>query len=617
MFARVPLKTVRIGAENRTNALARPLRHLLRAGICVSCCCVFYSFCGLGEPEMKTVRSGVSRAMSALLIVIAVGPVLAATGNEAVRDQQEVPAGANALEVSEDAVEKAKSRFADLGLSLAEKQKAYRGLIRLGHAREKIGHPDFLIRLNTIRAVRRFQTSIGAAATGYLSEGQLAVLQSAAGEPFDWETVRTANGAGDSMAGRVNPFTTWRQAGYTQAQKGLLYRALHNRGFVTSSVISTDLTSTRLRDAIRRYQATLGAPRTGYLSPKQVEDLLNDPGKPTAWERSRLHREKVLGMTSNPDGSFRGRTDWQKLAVSDETKRALFRSLYDAGFFKSPDYIKDFSYRMEVIRAVEAYQVDANYPATGFLTQEQVNELLERDAPPTPYELQQQVYEKYGESAVMNYISELVAQELGGRADFKLQVTMLQKELSFPATGYLTEELIERSKELRLKPAYAKLRPQIAILQPREKSSVKDWRRWEVGAGLICEIATIAIEVEGFLGSTKVPALHFRREQGLPKTSLGLGLELVNWDLETISMTRVGGQTFHIGWDGSRHIFTSRNGKALPVTNRAYGKFVRALMRSNGLEVKYRTVFGTEVIANFSALGFTKQLRAIQKACAN
>ncbi|WP_346912700.1 hypothetical protein [uncultured Roseibium sp.] len=448
---------------------------------------------------MKTVQSNLSKATFTLLACLLTGTCLAASADGAAVDQPAPLAKSGATAATREEVDNARKAFAGLGLSLLEKQEAYRGLIRLGYANEEIPIPDFLLRLNTIRAVKSYQSSIGAAATGYLSEGQMAVLRQVAGPPFPWEVVPKSSSAGNGKSAKPHPFSIWQKAGYTQAQKGMLFRALYNRGLIRKSVISTDFSSSRVRAAVSRYQASRGAPQTGYLSKEQVKDLLADPGEPTPWERSRIQRERVLGIKSNPDGSFRGRGDWQTLALSIETKTALYRALYDAGFVKSPEPITDFSYRMEAIMAVEAFQTEHGYPATGFLTKEQVTELLKRDAPFTPFEQQEKVFEKYGKSSVVAYISQLTDQEFEADTSFEVQVTLLQRKLSIQTTGYVSEELIERSKAISLKPDLGIVSPALAILQPRALASDRDWHRWEADEGRICEIGTAAIEVEGFL----------------------------------------------------------------------------------------------------------------------
>ncbi|WP_346912698.1 hypothetical protein [uncultured Roseibium sp.] len=68
-------------------------------------------------------------------------------------------------------------------------------------------------------------------------------------------------------------------------------------------------------------------------------------------------------------------------------------------------------------------------------------------------------------------------------------------------------------------------------------------------------------------------------------------------------------------WDGAGYNFTRRDGSKLKSIGIVYTQFLEGLMKSNGFEVKYRTVFGNDVIASFSALGFSKQLRAIRKNC--
>ncbi|POF28888.1 hypothetical protein [Roseibium marinum] len=454
-------------------------------------------------------------------------------------------------------------------------------------------------------------------------------------------------------------FQAWQQAGYSRAEKAALYRALYNRRFVYDSVVSTEFTSSRLRNAVERYQASIAACRTGYLSRSQTEELLAAPGQLTPWQRNPDLKQEVRKKLFSENSGSKEKQQWKNLALPKDTKTNLYRALYQRGYVNDPKPVIDFMNRMDLIQAVAYFQKERGAPASGFLTEAQVKILLRRKATPTPYEIQEALFEKYSEEAVTDFLSQVAAQEFaiaptvdanlapymmhlsapekgpvdekrleawskmarattaefGENWNFKLEITMLQGLLELPATGYISEELLERAKELGLNASFGEVHSRLAMLQPRLISSVKDWKRWKIQEFNKCEIATSAVDLDGFLGNKKMPSIHFFHNADWPNNQVNWSLDLVNWDMDTLAEIQVAGRVFHLAGTSTDPVFVAKDGSKLSDEGSAYSDFISAVAKANGFEIHYKTEFGTDVLASFSALGFTKQFRALRHKC--
>ena len=546
-----------------------------------------------------------------------------------------------------------------MDLNLEDSFELYNALQRQGFVTDIVAYPGFLLRPSTKQAVKRFQTSIGAVATGYLTEKQIAALRTDQVRPLPEKSGPDAARRIEIELEKLDPFQAWRQAGYSVPQKATIYRALYNRRFINDSAISTKFATATLQAAVKRYQASIGVRRTGFLTRSQVSELLADPGDLTPWQRhpdlKRDLRQKLFS-----EGGFEeyGR-QWTELNLSRQTKTELYRALYQRRYINDPKPVADFMNRLELIQAVAYFQKDRDLPVTGFLTEVEVKILLRRKADPTPYEAQEAVLERFSATAVTEYVSQLAAQEFitesssaKGRADdseqfsipirgevaenrleiwnelsrwsrdsfgekdtFKVEVLTLQWLLEVPTTGYITIELIERSKMLSLRPALGQVRSQLHVVRPRFIASVKDWNSWKIDDFDKCEIGTSAIELEGFLGNIEAPSLHFFRDSDWSRNQVNWRLQLTNWDKDKIATAKVAGRLFHLTANSTDVFFADAGGNKLSDESEAYNDFINAVARANGFEIRYVTVFGSEVTAGFSAMGFTKQFRALRSKC--
>lgn len=418
---------------------------------------------------------------------------------------------------SEEQIASARENYKKYDLSLDEEREVYRALFRLGFTKEELDIPDFLLRINTIRAVSAYQKSIEAAATGYLRKYQINLLRKSGKGLLPWEQKR---------------------------QVGL----------------------------------------------KAVQDV-------------------------SSGGRSNNRAAWEELGVSLDDRKRLYRALYALGHAEAPELVTEFESSLYAIAAISAYQRSIGAQPKGYLSAEQVDALLEIEADPVPSEQQAAAYEKYGKRVLVTYFSDLGKQQNIGDHGLKYVVRQLQKQFSMPHHGYITEAFFERSKEINLKPNYGEMTPVTNKLNPQELDAVKDWRRWETEDAELCEIGTAAIHTEGFIGSAAVPSISFFREADWPKQSINAHLNLVNWDQETIARIKVGAKRFYVVWDVLDMDFVNKDGSKLSSSRSKYVAFVTALMKANSFEVTYQTVFGNELFVNLSALGLTKQIRALQKHC--
>ncbi|WP_269582712.1 hypothetical protein [Roseibium sp. Sym1] len=504
--------------------------------------------------------------------------------------------------------EPAKKAFENLDLSFGEQQEAYRGLFELGFATEKTANPDFQNNTETQGAVSRYQASKGAMDTGFLTRSQVLELREQAGLPFAWEKSTRRTYALQNY--EVLSMNSWMKSKFSEKELNSIYRALFNKGFLTDDRISTDFGSLRTRSAVRQYQRSISEPPTGILTEKQALTLLAAPGEPTPWEVTQSELES--GVDSRAQRELMARRNWRQLGVSEDDRKRIFRALFHQGHARSPEMVLDDTKLWYVVRG---FQRDNGFAVTGFLTREQVDLLLEADAPKLPSELQEDVFAKYGREPVVGYFKQLGAQEFSGKYSLKVVVSRMQQKLSLPVTGFVTDELIEASKSISIKMNYGEMTPLFKSQQSREQARHKDWRRWKTEEGEYCEIGSTAVHVEGFSGSGKVAAISFYRRSDWHKSTINMELRLENWDKETLAKVKIGKSEFFLAWDGTVNVLVSRHGMKLKSERRVYGELIKTMLRANGFEITYKSVFGNNVVASFSALGLTRQLRAIQKNC--
>ena len=60
---------------------------------------------------------------------------------------------------------------------------------------------------------------------------------------------------------------------------------------------------------------------------------------------------------------------------------------------------------------------------------------------------------------------------------------------------------------------------------------------------------------------------------------------------------------------------TGKDSATIKERRRNFSDLIRKMLRANGFEISYETVFGNKVVAGFSALGMTRQFQAMKKDC--
>lgn len=411
-----------------------------------------------------------------------------------------------------------------------------------------------------------------------------------------------------------NPVISWIYEDYAVGELNMAYRALYNRGFFFSDAVTADLTRPDLVDHIRRYQAYIAAAPTGYLSRRQLEDLLTDPGEPTPFEKRQLKREQVLATATgvSPEDA---RADWEELGYSGDQKKRVYRALYHVGLAQSAEMITDFSLRLDLIKVVRAYQAQNGLEQTGFLTSEQAEALLALEAPLLPSEKQADLFEQYGSSAVLGYFRDLGRQEFGISKPVSTVVKRLQGRFGLRVDGYVSEELFKLSRTIPLQ-VVREPRPAPMFSGDVEELSVsKDWALWKEHEVNLCETLTISLHEDGFSASAAPSTVSLFRGSDWEYNAVNTSVHLENWKPETVAEIRVGTRSFYATSLRGRTRLVARDGSKPRSPGKNYSNFINALLRANGFEISYETVFGTRVVASFSALGLTRQLRAMKKAC--
>ncbi len=418
----------------------------------------------------------------------------------------------------------------------------------------------------------------------------------------------------DATTSWSNPVISWIYEDYSAADLKLVYRALYNRGFFFSDAVTADLTRPDLVEYIRRYQAYVAADPTGYLNRRQLESLLADPGEPTPRE-ARLMRRKQLMAGASPEEHSYGRADWEKLGYSSDDKRRIYRALFHLGLASSPVMVTDFSFRLDLIRIVLAYQQQNGVAPTGFLTRQQAEELLAVKAPLLPSEKQALVFKKFGSSPVLGYFRDLGRQEYGISKPVSTVVKRFQGRFGKREDGYVTPDLFEDVKTIPLRVVRE---PRLApvLFGDVEKLPVsKDWGLWKERGEGMCEAFTSSIHEDGFTGSASPSSVSLYRGADWDYNAVDTSVHLENWKRDTIAKLRVGGRSYYIKSPMGRTRFVARDGSRPKSPGKNYSNLINGMLRANGFEITYETVFGTKVVASFSALGLTRQFRAMKKAC--
>ncbi len=501
-----------------------------------------------------------------------------------------------------------KQQWVALAISERKKRDLFRVLFAMGYVKNAVPVTDFAVNGDLIQAVSSFQSLAGYPSTGFLTQKQVNLLLARPIRPTPVEAAQTAD------LSWSNPVISWVYEDYAANDLKLAYRALYNRGFFFSDAVTADLTRPDLVDHIRRYQAYVAADPTGYLSHRQLEDLLADPGKPTPREARQKQRQQARAGKQS-DTLAHGREDWQKLGFSTDQKKQLYRALYNAGLAQSAEMITDFSLRLDLIKVVRAYQEQNGFEPTGFLTSEQAETLLGLKAPLLPSEKQAGLFGKYGSSPVLGYFRDLGRQEFGISKPVSTVVKRLQGRFGLRVDGYVSDELFKLARTIPLK-VVREPRPAPMFSGDVEMLSVsKDWVLWKEHEVSLCETLTSSIHEDGFTASAAPSSVSLYRGSDWQYNAVNTSVQLENWKPETLAEIRVGARSFYARSLRGQTRLVTKDGSKPDFPGKNYSNFINALLRANGFEIIYETVFGTRVVASFSALGLTRQLRAMKKAC--
>ncbi|WP_428688027.1 hypothetical protein [Roseibium sp.] len=500
-----------------------------------------------------------------------------------------------------------KQQWVALAVPEQTKRDLFRVLYAMGRLKSDVPQTDFTTNYDLITAVSSFQSLAGFRSTGFLTKKQVKLLLARNITPTPFEQAQSA-------AEWSNPVMAWRYADYSAYDLALIYRALYNRGFFYGDAVTSDLTRPDLVSYIQRYQAYIAADPTGYLTGKQIAVLLADPGEPTPWEK-RQKKPKLLKAAISPEVLSSGRESWQKLGYSSEDKKRIYRALYQLELATSPQMLTDFSFRIDLIKIVRAYQDRNGHEATGFLTSEQADELLDLGAPLLPSEQQELLFQKLGRAAILSYLRDLGEQEYAMSNPMSAVVKRFQDRFGMRADGFVTSELFDHVRTVPLIVVREQSNPQTLFFNSEELPASRDWRLWKDRSEGVCEASTNSIHEDGFTGSASPSSVALLREDGWERNAVNSSIHLSNWKPNTIAEMRVDGRSYYVKFARGRTWFVAKDGSMPRNPQKNYSALINGMLRANGFEITYETVFGTKVVASFSALGLTKQLRALMKAC--
>ncbi|MEP3303566.1 MAG: hypothetical protein ABJO05_16505, partial [Roseibium sp.] len=393
-----------------------------------------------------------------------------------------------------------------------------------------------------------------------------------------------------------------------------VYRALHDRGFFVSNVATADLTRPDLVSYIIRYQAHIAADRTGYLSRRQLEDLLADPEAPPLQEKQQIRSKRLLDAKAAADQDL-WRADWQKLGYSLDQKKRIYRALHHLGLADTAEMVADFSWRLDLIKVVRAYQMQVGSNPTGFLTREQAETLLAVNAPLLPSERQAKLFATYGSLPVLGYFRDLGQQEYGISKPVSTVIKRFQGKFGSRVDGYVSTELFEAVKTIPLRVMRQQGAGHFLFADFEELPVSRDWKLWKDEAAHICEAFTASIHEDGFTGSASPSSVSLYRGHDWNYNEVATSIRLVNWKPDTIAEMRVSGRRYYVMSPRGSTRFVAKDGSRPDSPRKNYANLLNGMLRANGLEISYETVFGTRVVVSFSAMGLTKQLRALMKVC--
>ncbi|WP_420336680.1 hypothetical protein [Roseibium sp.] len=500
-----------------------------------------------------------------------------------------------------------KERWIALAVPGEQKKQLYRALLDLGHLKDVIPIVDFTFNKDLIRAVRRYQDASSFPTTGYLTRSQVDLLLAHEIKPVPADKEQ-------AKKRWSNPVMSRRYADYSERELTILYQALYNKGFFLEETVNTDLTHPELVKRIRKYQESIVANPTGYLSHLQIVGLLADHGNSLSPEQIKKRSTGLLGKKTlqvQPSA----RSDWEKLAFSLVEKQKIYRALYHLGLAKTPEMITDFSYRMNLIEVVRAYQEQNGFEATGFLTSEQAGKLLSIKAPLLPSEQQEAFLSVFGRAAVLGFFRDLGKQEFGISNPITTIAMRLQNRFELTAHGYITPELFEKAKTVPLQVIRDTRRPQTLYFDAEELPLVKDWGLWRSKDASACETSTYSIHEDGFTGSAVPAGVALKRNTDGKDTPFKITVRLRNWKPASIASLRVGGRSYLFKEAFGRTMLVGPDGYRLRNHQRNYAELIKSAVLASGFEIAYETEFGSKAFVSFSALGLAKQIRALSDTC--
>ncbi|MEQ8782475.1 MAG: hypothetical protein RIE06_22645 [Roseibium album] len=491
-----------------------------------------------------------------------------------------------------------------------EKKKfLFRALVDLGYLWHAAPLVDFTFNEDLIRAVRRYQYASRFPTTGFLTGPQVELLLAHEIKPVPADTKQ-------AKKKWSNPVMSWRYDDYSERELTLIYNALNKRGIFLDEAVNTDLTHPELVKRIRKYQQSIADKNpTGYLTHRQIAGLMADLGNRPPQDQLRKKSAGLLAKKKTPQMQPSARSAWEKLEYSLDKKKKIYRALYHLELAKSPEMITDFSYRMNLIEVVRSYQERNGFAPTGFLTSEQADELLNRKAPMLPSEQQEEFFEKSERSAVLGFFRELGQQEYGISNPITAILKRIQGRFGLTANGYVNSELFEMAKTIPLQVVREPRRPQKLYFDAEERPASKDWSLWKSRSDDMCEISTFSIHEDGFTGSASPAGVALIRGSDWKRNSVNISVRLRNWKRDTIAQLRVRGRTYLMMEAFGRTVLVGEDGLRIDNYNKNYSSLIDGMMSANGFEITYETDFGTKAVVSFSALGFTKQLRAIMNVC--
>ena len=368
--------------------------------------------------------------------------------------------------------------------------------------------------------------------------------------------------------------------------------------------------------------------------------IMAHPDLPAGQAMVELFHLQIATPSPPPAASMPGRAEidsaqraFSSLKLSDEEVLRLFRALHGMGMFgKLREPITDFS-GFGALQAVRQFQKARGFPATGYLTPEQIAYLVPLGGERTAVEDRVDALQKLADLDEAE--SDFAARaDLAQRAlqpgspalgdspaytesDKERLYLSLQKLWGLPPAGLLTEELIDRVLEVEVPLEDWEDMPPVADMEELDASdAIETFGDWRFGKDLDeCFIWTYQADsnrIGGKFNGPLAPSISISADRQKGATSLGFFMVEARFFDANQPVDMEGG--------ASRARLVMRSHVSThyrpPVSNGAVSDgFVKVLLRAPAITILGTSKFGGPLVIPFSAQGFTKAFRRMNEVC--